>query len=119
MEGQMGLENTGGTMRLGAYECEIKPGTLLSECYGGAKTVFERHRHRFEFNNAYRERFAELGLVFGGRNPQNDLVESVEIPGHPFYIGVQYHPEFKSRPHRPQPVFKAFVAAALANKKKK
>ncbi len=119
MEGQMGLENTGGTMRLGAYECEIKPGTLLSECYGGAKTVFERHRHRFEFNNAYRERFAELGLVFGGRNPQNDLVESVEIPGHPFYIGVQYHPEFKSRPHRPQPVFKAFVAAALANMKKK
>ena len=116
MEGQMGLENTGGTMRLGAYECEVAPGTLLSNCYGGATTVFERHRHRFEFNNAYRESFRNLGLVFGGRNPQNDLVESVELPDHPFYIGVQYHPEFKSRPHRPQPIFKAFVAAALNRK---
>ncbi len=117
MEGQMGMENTGGTMRLGAYECEIAEGTLLSKCYDGAKTVFERHRHRFEFNNAYRTEFTRLGLVIGGRNPQNDLVESVELPNHPFYIGVQYHPEFKSRPHRPQPIFKAFVAAALANKR--
>ena len=99
-----------------AYECEVAPGTLLSKCYGGATTVFERHRHRFEFNNAYRESFRNLGLVFGGRNPQNDLVESVELPDHPFYIGVQYHPEFKSRPHRPQPIFKAFVAAALNRK---
>ena len=117
MEGQMGMENTGGTMRLGAYECEIAEGTLLSRIYDGAKTVFERHRHRFEFNNAYRKKFTDLGLVIGGRNPQNDLVESVELPDHPFYIGVQYHPEFKSRPHRPQPIFKAFVAAALANKR--
>ena len=103
-------------MRLGAYECEVAPGTLLSRIYDGATTVYERHRHRFEFNNAYREKFTELGLVIGGRNPQNDLVESVELPNHPFYIGVQYHPEFKSRPHRPQPIFKAFVAAALEQK---
>lgn len=116
MEGQHGMENTGGTMRLGAYECEVAPGTLLSRIYDGATTVYERHRHRFEFNNAYREKFTELGLVIGGRNPQNDLVESVELPNHPFYIGVQYHPEFKSRPHRPQPIFKAFVAAALEQK---
>ena len=114
MEGQMGLENTGGTMRLGAYECEVAPGTLLSKCYGGATTVFERHRHRFEFNNAYRESFRNLGLVFGGRNPQNDLVESVELPDHPFYIGVQYHPEFKSRPNKAHPLFRGFIAASLA-----
>ncbi len=116
MEGQHGMENTGGTMRLGAYECEITPGTLLSRIYDGAHTVYERHRHRFEFNNAYRADFTALGLVIGGRNPQNDLVESVELPNHPFYIGVQYHPEFKSRPHHPQPIFKAFVAAALRHK---
>ena len=116
MEGQHGMENTGGTMRLGAYECEITPGTLLSRIYDGAHTVYERHRHRFEFNNAYRADFTALGLVIGGRNPQNDLVESVELPNHPFYIGVQYHPEFKSRPHHPQPIFKAFVAAALKHK---
>ncbi len=116
MEGQHGMENTGGTMRLGAYEGEITPGTLLSRIYDGAHTVYERHRHRFEFNNAYRADFTALGLVIGGRNPQNDLVESVELPNHPFYIGVQYHPEFKSRPHHPQPIFKAFVAAALKHK---
>ena len=116
MEGQHGMENTGGTMRLGAYECEIAPGTLLSRIYDGAGTVYERHRHRFEFNNAYRSEFTSLGLVIGGRNPQNDLVESVELPNHPFYIGVQYHPEFKSRPHHPQPIFRAFVAAALGHK---
>lgn len=119
MEGQMGLENTGGTMRLGAYECEVAPNTLLSKCYDGATTVYERHRHRFEFNNAYREKFKALGLVLGGRNPQNDLVESVELPNHPFYIGVQYHPEFKSRPHRPQPIFKSFIGAAVSHQKGK
>ena len=118
MEGQAGLENTGGSMRLGAYECMIKPDTLLSKAYGGAASVFERHRHRYEFNNDYRERFTELGLVLCGTSPDGTLVESVELPENSFYLGVQYHPEFKSRPANPQPIFREFVAAALKNRER-
>ena len=118
MEGQAGLENTGGSMRLGAYECKIKPGTLLSKAYEGVPSVMERHRHRYEFNNDYRDTFTDLGLVLGGTSPDDALVESVEVPGNLFHLGVQYHPEFKSRPAKPHPLFREFVSAALENRKR-
>lgn len=118
MEGQAGLENTGGSMRLGAYECKIKEGTLLSKAYKGAASVMERHRHRYEFNNDYRDMFTGLGLVLGGTSPDDALVESVEVPDNLFHLGVQYHPEFKSRPANPHPLFREFVAASLENRRK-
>ena len=103
-------------MRLGAYECKLKPGSLLAKAYGNVPSVMERHRHRYEFNNDYRELFTSLGLVLGGTSPDDTLVESVEIPANLFHLGVQYHPEFKSRPANPQPIFREFVAAALENR---
>lgn len=113
MEDQVGCENTGGTMRLGAYECMIKPDTTLARCYGnGVTSVTERHRHRYEFNNAMREPMQNAGLTLGGISPNGNLVESVEITDKRFYLGVQYHPEFKSRPARPQAIFREFIAAA-------
>ena len=113
MEDQIGCENTGGTMRLGAYECVITPGTALARCYGdGVVSVMERHRHRYEFNNAMREPMQNAGLTLGGKSPDGNLVESVEITNKRFYLGVQYHPEFKSRPARPQAIFREFIAAA-------
>lgn len=118
MEGQAGLENTGGSMRLGAYECKIKEGTLLSKAYKGAASVMERHRHRYEFNNDYRDMFTNLGLVLGGTSPDDALVESVEVPNNLFHLGVQYHPEFKSRPANPQPLFREFVAASIENRRR-
>lgn len=118
MEGQAGLENTGGSMRLGAYECKIKEGTLLSKAYKGAASVMERHRHRYEFNNDYRDMFTGLGLVLGGTSPDDALVESVEVPNNLFHLGVQYHPEFKSRPANPHPLFREFVAASLENRRR-
>ena len=118
MEGQAGLENTGGSMRLGAYECKIKEGTLLSKAYKGAASVMERHRHRYEFNNDYRDMFTSLGLVLGGTSPDDALVESVEVPDNLFHLGVQYHPEFKSRPANPHPLFREFVAASLENRRR-
>lgn len=117
MEGQIGYENTGGSMRLGAYECKIAPDTLLARAYR-QPSVMERHRHRYEFNNMYREPFEKAGLRICGTSPDDTLVEAVEIPGHLFHLGVQYHPEFKSRPHRPHPLFVEFVAASLVNKSK-
>ena len=118
MEGQAGLENTGGSMRLGAYEGTIKEGTLLSKAYKGAASVMERHRHRYEFNNDYRDMFTGLGLVLGGTSPDDALVESVEVPDNLFHLGVQYHPEFKSRPANPHPLFREFVAASLENRRR-
>lgn len=112
MEGQIGYENTGGSMRLGAYACVVKPGTILAQAYG-VPCVQERHRHRYEFNNAYRELFESLGLKICGASPDDTLVEAVEIPGHKYHLGVQYHPEFKSRPHRPHPLFVRFIAESL------
>ena len=102
----------GGTLRLGAYPCDVMPGSLLEKCYG-AQHISERHRHRYEFNNEYREALTAAGLVLSGLSPDGRLVEVVERHDHPFYIGVQYHPEFKSRPNRPHPLFRGFVAAAL------
>ncbi|MDR1453080.1 MAG: CTP synthase [Candidatus Margulisbacteria bacterium] len=101
----------GGTMRLGAYPCQIKPGTLLEKCYG-QKEISERHRHRYEFNNKYRELFTQNGLKISGLSPDENLVEVVELPEHPFFIACQYHPEFKSRPGRPHPLFAGLVRAA-------
>ena len=101
----------GGTMRLGAYACDIKDGTLARTLYADS-LIDERHRHRFEFNNAFREAFESSEMVLSGTNPERDLVEIVELPAHPFFIGVQFHPEFKSRPLTPQPVFNGFMGAA-------
>ena len=109
MPDQVGVE-MGGTMRLGHWPCEIAPGTLAEQVYG-AKLVGERHRHRFEVNNAYRDALEDAGMVFSGTSPDGRLVEIAEIADHPFYIGSQFHPEFKSRPLRPHPLFFGFVKA--------
>ena len=110
MDDQEGVP-LGGTMRLGAYACDLRPGTLAADLYG-ANHVDERHRHRYEFNNRFRDLFEASEMTISGVNPERDLVEIVEIPGHPFFIGVQFHPEFKSRPLAPQAVFKGFIGAA-------
>ena len=112
MEEQKGLEQTGGTMRLGAYRCRLAPESRLRALYG-ADEVFERHRHRYEFNNAYIETFAAHGLRVAGVNPERELVEAVELNGHPWFVGVQFHPEFKSRPNRPHPLFIGLIGASI------
>ena len=113
MPEQKEISDKGGTMRLGAYPCVLKEGTLSKAAYG-ADEISERHRHRFEMNNAYRDKLKEAGLVIAGTSPNNKLVEIVEIKDHPWFVGCQFHPEFKSRPDRPHPLFRGFVAAALA-----
>ncbi len=105
--------NMGGTLRLGLYDCALTPGSLAERCYG-QKLIRERHRHRYEFNNAYRKQFEQKGGLFSGNNPQQGLAEIFEIPDHPFFIASQFHPEFTSRPWRPNPLFAAFIRAALA-----
>ena len=117
MEEQMDLADMGGTMRLGAYPCRISPDTLMMKAYGKG-LIEERHRHRYEFNNKFREVYMEHGAIFSGQSPDGTLVEAMEIPGHPFDLGVQYHPEFKSRPNRAHPIFREFVKAALEVKEK-
>lgn len=112
MPGQSEEIDKGGTLRLGSYPCVITAGTTMERCYGGT-VISERHRHRYEFNNDYRARLEEAGLVLSGLSPDGRLVETVELSDRSFYVGVQYHPEFKSRPNRPHPLFKGFVAAAL------
>ncbi len=104
----------GGTMRLGLYPCELVPGSRAFEAYGEA-TVHERHRHRLEFNNAFRSRFEAAGMVFSGRSPDGRLMEVAEIPGHPWFVGSQFHPEFRSRPNAPHPLFRGFVGACAAH----
>jgi CTP synthase len=111
MADQKGLEK-GGTMRLGAFRCALRAGTRARAAYGD-ETIHERHRHRYEFNNAYRERLEAAGLTIGGTNPERDLVEIVELRDHPWFVGVQFHPEFKSRPTAPHPLFRDFISAAL------
>ena len=112
MPGQSDEVDKGGTLRLGSYPCVIKEGSLMELCYG-KKEIKERHRHRYEFNNDYREVLSENGLIISGLSPDERLVETVEVADHPFYLGVQFHPEFKSRPNRPHPIFRKFTAAAL------
>ncbi|WP_035768877.1 CTP synthase [Butyrivibrio sp. NC2002] len=112
MPGQSEDVDKGGTLRLGAYPCHIVPGTLMEKCYKESD-ISERHRHRYEFNNEYRQTLTDAGLVISGMSPDERLVETVEVKDHPFYIGVQYHPEFKSRPNRPHPIFREFIGASL------
>ena len=114
MPDQNGNLPKGGTMRLGAYPCKISEDSIMSRAYG-QKEVNERHRHRYEFNNAFRDSYRQGGMRFTGTSPDGHLVEAVEIPEHKFYIGVQYHPEFKSRPNRAHPLFREFVKAALGD----
>ena len=112
MADQQGNIPKGGTMRLGKYPCKVMPGTKMAECYGEAE-IWERHRHRYEFNNEFRQEMQDAGLVISGTSPDGRLVETVELPGRDFHLGAQFHPEFKSRPNRAHPLFKAFIAAAL------
>ena len=112
LEEQEGIANLGGTMRLGACLCEVKRDTLAHEAYG-ADEVYERHRHRYEFNNKYRELFAKSGFRFSGVYQSGKLVEIIELENHPWFVASQFHPEFKSKPDKPHPLFKAFVAKAL------
>ncbi|MCR4644651.1 MAG: CTP synthase [Oscillospiraceae bacterium] len=115
MDGQSETIEKGGTLRLGSYPCVIAAGSKLADCYGRYE-IAERHRHRYEFANAYRETLTGAGLTISGTSPDNSLVEAVELTEHPFYIGVQYHPEFKSRPNKPHPLFVGLVRAGLARK---
>ena len=112
MADQQGNIPKGGTMRLGKYPCKVVPGTKMAECYGETE-IWERHRHRYEFNNEFRQEMQDAGLVISGTSPDGRLVETVELPGRDFHLGAQFHPEFKSRPNRAHPLFKAFIAAAL------
>ena len=115
MPGQSDEISKGGTLRLGAYPCCIRPGTTMERCYG-AREISERHRHRYELNNDYRDALASHGLTLSGVSPDGQLVETVELSERSFYVGVQYHPEFKSRPNRPHPLFLGFVGAAKASR---
>lgn len=115
MADQKQIINMGGTLRLGNYECKLKKDTLAYQDYQ-QELIHERHRHRYEFNNKYRSIFEENGLIFSGINPQADLVEIIELSSHPHYIACQFHPEFKSRPNRPHPLFKSFIKASIAYK---
>jgi CTP synthase len=116
MEHQRGISKKGGTMRLGAYPCQLIEGTRARRAYG-VGTIDERHRHRFEVNNAYREQLSEKGLVFAGLSPDGELVEMVELREHPYFVGCQFHPEFKSKPTAPHPLFSSFVEAAIQQRK--
>ncbi|OPY26605.1 MAG: CTP synthase [Methanobacterium sp. PtaU1.Bin242] len=115
---QKKIKNMGGTMRLGSYPCKLKEGTMARQAYK-KDIIDERHRHRFEFNNDYREILTDKGLVISGISPDDFLVEIVELEGHPWFLGCQFHPEFKSRPNRAHPIFVSFIKAAIENKKEK
>ena len=106
------ITNMGGTMRLGLYPCKLTAGSLVHQIYG-EDLIYERHRHRFEFNNNFRKQLTEKGLQIAGLSPDERLVEIVSLPDHPWFIGVQFHPEFKSRPNKPQKLFASFIGAAL------
>jgi len=115
METQQGIDRKGGTMRLGAYPCTLTTGSLANKVYGKTH-ISERHRHRYEVNNHYRDLLTEKGLVLSGVYEEEGLVEMIEITDHPWFLGCQFHPEFKSKPLAPHPLFKAFIAAALAGR---
>ena len=117
MPGQSNDIDKGGTLRLGAYPCSIVSGTVMERCYG-ASLINERHRHRYEFNNDYRDVLVSYGLVLSGLSPDGRLIETVELQDRDFYVGVQFHPEFKSRPNKPHPLFKGFIGAAVAYSEK-
>jgi CTP synthase len=114
LEDQKGVSDKGGTMRLGAQPCDIREGTLAHSAYQSLH-ISERHRHRYEFNPEYRQRFLDAGMIASGTSPDGKLVEIVEVPGHPWFLAVQYHPEFKSKPLKPHPLFRSFIEAAIRN----
>ncbi|HBN80982.1 MAG TPA: CTP synthase, partial [Ruminococcaceae bacterium] len=118
MPEQKKVVQLGGTMRLGKYPCKLMPGTKAFELYG-EQLISERHRHRFEVNNDYCERLEKAGVVFCGKSPDGRIMEMMELKGHPWFMGSQFHPEFKSRPNRPHPLFRGFVRAAKEQKRKK
>ena len=115
MESQVTVQDKGGTMRLGSYACALQPGSLAHRLYG-EDLIQERHRHRYEVNNSYRGRLQEAGLIISGHNPDLNLVEMIELGNHPFFIGCQFHPEFKSKPFAPHPLFSGFIKAALVQR---
>jgi CTP synthase len=117
MEEQKHVTDMGGTMRLGAYPCRLQRGSRVAEIYG-VPEVSERHRHRYEVSNAYREQFVSNGLRLSGLSPDGSLIEIVELDTHPWFVGVQFHPELQSRPTRPHPLFAGFIAAAAAAKRR-
>ncbi len=117
MEAQKSITRKGGTMRLGAWDCDLKKDSLVQEVYDGATAISERHRHRYEFNNEYKEELENAGLMASGINSETGLVEIIELPAHPWFIGVQYHPEYKSTVDNPHPLFVGFIKAALMHKK--
>ena len=117
MANQREVKDMGGTMRLGAYAARLRPGSRAAQAYGTLQ-ISERHRHRWEVNNAYRDVLAEHGLRLSGQSPDGSLVEIIELPDHPWFLGCQFHPELKSRPNRPHPLFAAFVGAALQRRLK-
>ena len=114
MEAQRDITQKGGTMRLGAYVAELEPGSIVARAYG-RNVVSERHRHRYEFNMKYREQMTSRGFVISGTSPDGALVELIELKEHPWFLACQFHPEFKSRPNKPHPLFKGFVGACLAH----
>ncbi|MDF3026273.1 MAG: synthase [Fluviicola sp.] len=116
MAEQKSISNMGGTMRLGSYKCQLKPDTQVASAYN-TESIEERHRHRYEFNNEYLEAFEKAGMIATGKNPETGLVEVVEIPDHPWFVGAQYHPEYKSTVDNPHPLFVAFVKAAIEKRK--
>jgi CTP synthase len=116
MPDQRDLEEMGATMRLGLYPCKLSEGSVSREVYG-QELIYERHRHRYEFNNFYRDLLIEKGLSITGLSPSEKLVEIVELKDHPWFVGVQFHPEFKSRPNRAHPLFADFIRASIENKK--
>ena len=118
MSGQSEKIDKGGTLRLGSYPCSIKAGTKMEVCYG-VSLIHERHRHRYELNNQYRKEMEEAGLVISGTSPDGRLAEAIELPEHPFFVGVQFHPEFKSRPNQPHPLFQGFISASLNQSNRK
>jgi CTP synthase len=115
MESQVHVQDKGGTMRLGSYACALQPGTLAHRLYG-QELIQERHRHRYEVNNTYRGRLQEAGLIISGHNPDLNLVEMIELKDHPYFVGCQFHPEFKSKPFAPHPLFSGFIKAALTQR---
>ena len=112
------LEDMGGTQRLGNYDCQLVPQTKAHELYG-KDLIQQRHRHRYEFNNKYKDILEEHGLVISGMNPERDLVEIIELKDHPYFIASQFHPEFRSRPNRSEPIFQGFITASYKNKYEK
>jgi CTP synthase len=118
MPDQKGVMEKGGTMRLGAYPCVLEKGSVAAEAYG-ATQISERHRHRYEVSNRFREAMVQKGLVLSGTSPDQRLVEMIELREHPYFVGCQFHPEFKSRPHQPHPLFARFVRAAVERQRER